>query len=245
MRLLNRLVPSSLKLKLRHRFMRGDAVHCPICKNNGIAFLPSGDPPRPHAQCAFCGSLERARMAWLYLQRIGLPKKGSRILHIAPENCLRHQFKSIPGVEYIAGDKFEPGYKWARDTIKLDVTELPFPDDHFDLVICSHVLEHVPDDRRSIREFHRVMKKGATGLLIVPFDQQRERTLEDPSINTPELRRKAYGQHDHVRIYGRDYAERLKEAGFSVEIVDLGANTPHREYFRIGMSREQMHVVKK
>jgi SAM-dependent methyltransferase len=244
MGLLNKLVPTSLKVKLRHRFMRGDAVYCPICGNSGIAFLPSGDPPRPHAQCAFCGSLERARMAWLYLKRLGLPKAGTRVLHVAPENCLRERFKSVPGVEYIAGDKFDPGYRWASETIRLDVTEIPFPDEHFDLIICSHVLEHVPDDRKAIAELHRVMKKGGLGLLIVPFEANRETTYEDFTINTPEGRRKAFGQHDHVRIYGRDYSDRLTEAGFKVEVVDLSSETSHREYFRLGMSREQMHVVR-
>ncbi len=245
MGLINKFIPTSVKVRLRHRFMRGNAVYCPICGNSGIAFLPSGDPPRPHARCAFCGSLERARMAWLYLKRLNLPKSGMRVLHVAPENSLREKFKSIPGVEYIAGDKFEPGYQWAKETIKLDVTEIPFPDEHFDMVICSHVLEHVPDDRKAISELFRVMKKGGLGLFIVPFEQDREHTYEDFSINTPEGRKKAFGQHDHVRIYGRDYAERLKEAGLKVELVDLGAEATYMEYFRIGMSTKPMHVVRK
>lgn len=245
MALIRRLVPTAFKVKLRHHFMRGDAVYCPVCDNTGIAFLPSGEPLRPHAQCAFCGSLERTRLTWIFMQRQGLPKEGSRILHIAPERGLRDRFRATHGVEYIAGDKFDPGYPRPEGTIWMDITDVPFPNDHFDLVICSHVLEHVPDDRRAIAEFFRVMRKGSTGFLIVPFEEGREHTFEDPSITDPAERARVFGQHDHVRIYGRDYSDRLVEAGFEVQMVDMIDDFTPAEQFRMGLRRSPIHVVRK
>ncbi len=245
MGLLNKLVPTSIKVKVRHRFMEGDAVYCPVCERTGIAFLPSGLPLRPHAQCAFCGSLERARMAWVFLQERKLPRPGMRILHIAPEKCLFDRFRAVPGVEYVAGDKFDPGYKWPEGTIHLDVTDLKFPDGHFDMIICSHVLEHVPDDRKAMNELSRVLKKGGSGLVLSPVREDWETTREDPSVTDPEERFRLYGKFDHVRYYGRDYVDRLKAAGFEVEVVDLSSGMPYEKRFRLGFSDEKLYVVSK
>ena len=135
-----------------------------------------------------------------------------RVLHCAPEPCLSRKLQGLPGVEYLSIDLE------ARDSaVRMDLTDLLFRDDVFDLVICNHVLEHIPDDRRAMREMLRVCKVGGIGLLNVPFDADRDETYEDWSIQTEEGRRKAFGQSDHVRIYSPgDYCRRLKESGWSV-----------------------------
>jgi len=106
------------------------------------------------------------------------------------------------------------------------VQALPFPDESFDLILCNHVLEHIPDDRLAMRELYRVLAPGGTAVLLVPIDENRADTLEDPAINTPKLRERYYHQRDHLRLYGRDYAERLQAAGFQVQVRDYAAELP-------------------
>lgn len=244
--LLKRLLPASLKERARMYLMRGNAVHCPICEQGAIAFLPSGTPLRAHALCPFCHSLERARALWLVLQQRDALHPGTNVLHVAPERSLGRRLRAMSGVRYTAGDKHEPGYTYGRDTIDLDITALPFEDNVFDLVICSHVLEHVQDDAKAMRELRRVMRPGALGALIVPVDPDRGRTYEDARIIDPQERLRAFGQFDHVRIYGQDYAQRLRNSGFAVENVDPGATLSSADRFRFGIrAGETLHFVTK
>jgi len=133
------------------------------------------------------------------------------VLHIAPEYCFIKPFKKLANLDYITADLISP---WAD--VKLDVQSIPFPDSNFDIIICNHVLEHVDDDRQAMSEMFRIMKPGGFGIFQIPLDYSLEVTLEDSNINTPELREKHYKQRDHLRLYGRDYAKRLREAGFDV-----------------------------
>lgn len=185
-------------------------------------------------------------MIWMHLRSKGLPRAGHHVLHIAPERGLRDKLKSLPGLHYVAGDKHEPGYSYPPDTMDLDVTVLPFGNDQFDVVLCSHVLEHVPDDRKAMRELHRVLKPGGTGIILVPIERGRAATYEDPSITDPAERKKVYGQFDHVRIYGSDYTERLRDAGFSVEEIDPARAMDPTSFFKAGLKPgELLHVVGK
>lgn len=127
MGLATKLIPARIRKMLRDRAMRGATVHCPICDKGAIAYLPSGAPPRPHVLCPFCGSRERTRMVWLFLRQHGLPRPGSKILHVAPEKGLRNRMMAVPGVTYIPGDKHAPGYEYPPGTLDLDVTHIPFP----------------------------------------------------------------------------------------------------------------------
>ncbi|MBK8341300.1 MAG: methyltransferase domain-containing protein [Flavobacteriales bacterium] len=233
---------NELKRRLRDVALRGDTVRCPLCDRGAIAFLPSGTPPRPHALCPFCGSLERTRMMGLALKERELPKPGQRILHVAPDRSLRQMLRNAPGVTYIAGDKHAPGYSYPKDTIDLDVTALRFPDDHFDLIICSHVLEHVPDDRTAMRELRRVLRPGGTAILLVPMSD-RPTTDEDPSVTDPQERFRRFGQTDHVRLYGSDYFDRLREAGFIVTVDDMAARLLPAAVFRYGLLRREVLVM--
>lgn len=244
--LLQRFLPDSWRQAVRNRALQGDTVRCPICEKGAIAYLPSGSPPRPHVLCPFCGSRERARMAWLFLQERKVLRPGLRILHVAPENCLGDKLKALPKVEYIAGDKHEPGYHYPTGTIDLDITKLPFPDDRFDLILCSHVLEHVLDDRIALRELHRVLAPGGWGILMVPIALGNASTEEDPSITDRQERIRRYGQFDHVRLYGRDYVQRLADAGFRVTEDAMTERLSPDEVFRFGLLRsEVVHAVTK
>ncbi len=233
---------NSLKRWLRERALSGDVVRCPLCERGAVAYLPSGTPPRPHALCPFCGSLERTRMMGLALTQRGLPKAGQRVLHVAPDRSLRERIQAVPGITYIAGDKKEPGYTYPPGTEDLDVTSLPYPADHFDLVICSHVLEHVPDDRKAMRELCRVLKPGGLAILLVPMSD-RPVTDEDPAVTDPDERQRRFGQRDHVRLYGRDYFDRLRAAGFTVTVERPAASLPAEAVFRFGLKADEDLVL--
>lgn len=187
---------------------------CPLCDTESTAFLPFGERLRLQAQCPDCGSLERHRLLWLYFQReTQLLEQPTRVLHFAPERCLSLRLRQIPEIEHVTAD-----LDAAKAMYEEDIQKLSFDDGSFDAVICSHVLEHVPDDRRALREIHRVMRPNAWAVLMVPVDAKRAATYEDPSVVTPQERKKHFGQPDHVRIYGRDFQDRILEAGFQLRI---------------------------
>jgi ubiquinone/menaquinone biosynthesis C-methylase UbiE len=105
--------------------------------------------------------------------------------------------------------------------VKADICDLPFEDNSFDFILCNHVLEHIPDDTKAMQEIYRILTPGGTAILQIPQDLSREKTFEDDSITDPAERAKIFGQYDHVRVYGRDYFDKLREVGFRVEEVNL------------------------
>lgn len=225
-----------LKDAIRHHVFRGDMVYCPACGRAGLTFIPFGNPPRPHAQCPFCTSLERTRALKLVLDDMGLPKAGSRVLHVAPEPGLAATYRRRGDITYIMGDRFDPGYSYPKGTVALDLTKIDFPNEHFDLLICSHVLEHVDDDSTAMSEIFRVLKPGGIAAILVPLiPGDVKDTLEDPAFNTPELRLEHYGQADHVRFYGTDIAQRLASHGFQVTSVRPYARYGPADVFRYGL----------
>ena len=104
--------------------------------------------------------------------------------------------------------------------VKADICNLPFKDNEYDIILCNHVLEHIPDDTKAMQELYRVLKSGGIGIFQVPQDLTRDVTFEDDSITDKKERAKIFGQYDHVRVYGRDYFNKLRSVGFKVEEVD-------------------------
>jgi SAM-dependent methyltransferase len=191
---------------------RGRAVECPCCGARLSEFAPRGD--RPRAACPRCGALERHRLLWLWLREHGeLGGDVRDVLHLAPEPGLRRALRAVDGVNWVGGD-LAPGDAGVR---AMDLAALPFPDGAFDLVLCSHVLEHVPDDARAMRELRRVLRPGGRAVLQQRVDEGAPHTREDPSLG-PGERLRAFGQEDHVRVYGRDLADRLRAAGFVAHV---------------------------
>lgn len=202
---------AGLGLKILGLFYSGTNVTCPICTKSFREFLPYGRiKSRPNALCPSCMSLERHRLIWLYLeQRTNFFKEKLDILHVAPEACFIKRMEKIHGDRYVTADIESPLAK-----VKMDIHEIPFNGDVFDIVLCNHVLEHVRDDIQAMREIYRVLKPGGFAILQVPlFGPMHDKTFEDPSITDIREREKLFGQDDHVRKYGRDYPQRIQQAG--------------------------------
>jgi SAM-dependent methyltransferase len=212
-----------LQWRIRGAFLAGNDVECPCCGGSFRRFLPFGvNETRANARCPRCGSLERHRLLWLYLRdQVRLFDGGSarrRLLHFAPEDVFRDAFRRVPTLDYITAD-----LNSHKAVLRCDIQEIPLETHSVDVVFCSHVLEHVPDDRRAMRELRRVLRPSGWGIIQVPLKSELATTYEDPSIQSPAARLKAFGQSDHVRVYGRDYYARLEEAGFSVTQHSLTA----------------------
>jgi SAM-dependent methyltransferase len=205
----------------RSLFFRGDAVHCPCCGGSYSRFLAVGSPARA-AACPRCNSLERQRLLYVYLlERTNLFEDRLRVLHLAPEDCLQPRLARQANLDYLSAD-LAAGSAMAA----VDITSTAFADDAFDVILCSHVLEHVADDRRAMRELYRVLRPGGWAILQVPLDASRETTFEDATVTAAADRQRLFGQWDHVRVYGRDYPARLREAGFRVAAVPFAAELP-------------------
>jgi SAM-dependent methyltransferase len=179
-------------------------------------------------------------MAWLFLQERKVLRAGLRVLHVAPERCLRERLTVLPGVKYTAGDKFTPGYDYPSGTVDLDITAMPFADGVFDLILCSHVLEHVPEDRKAMSELFRVLAPGGMAVLMVPVVMEHATTDEDPTVTDPQERIRRFGQFDHVRLYGRDYTDRLRGAGFEVVEDAMTERMGPQDVFRYGLLRNEV-----
>ena len=210
-------------------YYKGNKFEDPIDGKTFRKLLPYGyGKQRENALSPSTLSLERHRLLWLYLKQetdfFTAPKK---VLHIAPEQCFIKRFKKQKNLDYITADLYSPIVD-----VKADILDLPFKDNSFDVVLCNHVLEHIEDDKKAMKELYRVLKPNGFGIFQVPQDLQLEKTYEDFSITSPEERAKHFGQYDHVRVYGKDYFNRLREVGFTVKEVDytkkLSANLVKR-----------------
>jgi SAM-dependent methyltransferase len=233
-RMLRRLVGAWLNDRSQFADRR-IARTCPICGYRG-RFISVGHPPRWDARCLNCGGRERHRLTQLWITEGGGNRlAGQRILHFAPERIWQRMMRGNP--QYETADLMQAGV-----THKLDITAIPLPDAGFDVVMAHHVLEHIPDDRAAMRELFRMLKPGGTGLFTVPINPTRQDTYENPAITDPAERWAHFSAEDHVRYYGLDFADRLAEAGFKVEIFRL---RPEDEVTFGLLRQEWLYVARK
>jgi SAM-dependent methyltransferase len=194
---------------------------------------------RPGAICPGCGAQERHRAVWLYLRarRPELFSEALSVLHFAPEESFQRRLSALTKLRYVTADLELP-----HASEHFDIVRIPYPDDSFDVILCVHVLEHVEEDRRAMRELARVLKPDGWALILVPMDEDRAETYEDAAITAPRERERAFWQHDHVRLYGRDFPERLREEGFRVTVDPYVRDLDQETVARHGLGPHVMYV---
>lgn len=216
------------RLATRARYA-GREVTCPCCGGRFRGFIPQ--PWGADGICPKCGAYERHRALWLWLRDYsGLLDAPIRVLHCAPEPVIQGCLQDISSVDYESVDLESP-----HAELHADLTDLPLADDRFDLVIVSHVLEHIADEGAALSEIRRVLRSAGRAVVLVPVDRGLEATLEDDSVRTPEARLAVYGQADHVRLYGRDLVARLTAAGFEVAERNLWRELDAQTATRYGL----------
>lgn len=254
--LLRLLIPAPLRPSLKKAWYGGRRYVCPFCRSRLRTLLPIGlelpvlelknvaGSGYRRAVCPVCISHDRERLIYLYLlHKTDVFQSSLKLLHVAPERKLSAMLGAQTSLDYLTGD-----LKPERAMVKMDVADLRLDSASFDAVICNHVLEHVADDRKAMSELFRILRPGGWAILQVPISLTMKNTYEDFSLATPDARRRAFGQGNHVRLYGQDYAQRLEETGFDVELFDW---TREADKFggpknRFGLDpRERVYVARK
>jgi SAM-dependent methyltransferase len=213
--------------------LRGYKFKCPLCDNTLRRFLPGGahypvlkekkvigSGYRLNFKCPCCQALDRERLIYLYLlYKTDIFNKPIKLLHVAPEKSLRKKLQECKNFDYLTADLHSSSVM-----VKMDIANIQYPDTSFDVIICNHVLEHIIDDHKAMSELYRILKWGGWAILQVPISLQLHQTYEDMTITKPRERMVAFGQNDHVRIYARDYRDRLERVGFKVEEFDWNSD---------------------
>ncbi|MDB5800622.1 MAG: Methyltransferase type 11 [Rhodocyclales bacterium] len=217
--------------------MNSENKYCPVCDQTSADFLPYGVASRPGAFCPQCESLERDRFSWLYMQEKTdlFDGRDKKVLHIAPEPCFEPRLRDRLGDGYLG-----VGFPDAGAGEKIDLMNINYPDQSFDVIYCNRVLGRVADDKKALREFRRVLKTDGWAILLVPITSKA--TYEDPTITDEEGRLKAYGKKDRFRRYGPDYVDRLVEAGFQVEVSDVEQIVPPQGIRKFGLVEESGRI---
>ncbi len=207
-------------------WLKGNTYTDPIDGKSFRSFLPYGyGTQRNNVLSPSTLSLERHRLLWLYLKNeTGFFSATKRVLHFAPEQAFYKRFRNLSNIDYVTTDLESP-----LADIKADICNLPFKDDEFDIILCNHVLEHIPDDTKAMQELYRILKPGGFGIFQIPQDLSRATTFEDNTITDKKERAKIFGQYDHVRVYGRDYFDKLRSIGFKVDEVDYTSTLSQSE----------------
>ena len=221
-------------------FLRGKKYTDPINGKSYRKFLPYGyEIVRENALAPGTFSLERHRLFWLYLKNdTSFFTENHKVLHFAPEQAFLKRFRKLKNIDYTTTDLNSP-----IADVKADICKLPFEDDQYDFIICNHVLEHIPDDKKAMEEIFRVLTPGGTAIIQVPYDRNRTVSFEDDSITDPKERARIFGQYDHVRVYGMDYFAKLASVGFKVEKVDYTAKLSAAQIERYRLPKGELVPV--
>ena len=242
-----KILPAAVRFRLKNLARRivyfGFARYCPVCRSHLRRFATFHylGRTRDDAQCPVCGCVERHRLIWHYLERRTdlFDERSKRMLHVGPEAGFARRLQRVKNLNYLSADIASP---LAME--KMDITQIPYPDGTFDVVLCSHVLQHIPEERKAMAALFRVMKPG--GWAILRENIQGEKTVEDPSAVTEDQRERAYGDPTYWRRYGADFKDRLEAVGFQVRIDAYGDEFDVRSITRLGFGNERdIHFCRK
>ncbi len=240
-------LPRPLLIKLSYvvkpilaQSLKGNTYTDPIDNKSFSKFLPYGyGVQRDNVLSPSTLSLERHRLLWLYLKKeTDFFSKKAKMLHFAPEQAFYKRFKKMKNLDYTTTDLNSP-----LADVKADICNLPFESNNFDVIFCNHVLEHISDDTKAMQEIFRVLKPGGMAILQIPQDLERAKTFEDNSITDKKERAEIFGQYDHVRIYGRDYFDKLRKIGFKVDEVDYTQQLSPKEVDRYRLAKDEILPV--
>ena len=234
---IKKFIPFTLGQKLRGLwqktqsiYYKGNRYHCPFCGNTFRKMLSGGfDLPvireknivgsgrRKNDVCPRCYSTDRDRLLYLFLKNKTdlFTRKKVKLLHVAPAGSMKALLSKQDNIEYVMGTKHHEGFYYSKDILIFDITDMSYANDTFDVILCNHVLEHIHEDMKAMSELYRVLKPGGWAILQVPISYTIPETYEDRTIELPREREKHFGQFDHVRIYGKDYFDRLTRVGFN------------------------------
>jgi len=218
-------------------FLKGETYTDPIDGKSFKSFLPYGyGKQRNNVLSPSTLSLERHRLLWLYLKNeTDFFTAKHKVLHFAPEQAFYKRFKNMKNLDYVTTDLNSP-----LADVKADICNLPFKDNEFDVILCNHVLEHIPDDVKAMQELYRILKPSGFGIFQIPQDLNREFTFEDNSITDKKERAKIFGQYDHVRVYGLDYFDKLSKIGFKVEKVDYTSTLSEEDITKFCLAKGEI-----
>lgn len=227
-------------------FLKGNTYTDPIDGKSFKMFLPYGyGKQRENALSPSTLSLERHRLLWMYLKnetnffsKDTETSSALKVLHFAPEQAFYKRFRNLNNLDYTTTDLNSP-----LADVKADICNLPFTDNEFDVIFCNHVLEHIPDDTKAMQELYRILKPDGMGIFQIPQDLSKAVTFEDDSITDKKERAKIFGQYDHVRVYGRDYFDKLRNIGFKVDEVDYTAKLSEEEIVRYCLAKGEIIPV--
>lgn len=244
-------IPRPLLIRLSYVFkffapvvLKGDNVECPVCEKSFKKFLPYGynEYQRDNVLCPYDLTLERHRLMWVYLKsKSNFFTADLKVMHIAPEQCFYKLFRNQKNLDYTTGDLESP-----LADLHFDLHNIPLEDNQYDVIFCNHVMEHVENDVQCMKELLRIMKPGGWGIFQVPIDRTRDTTYEDATITDPKEREKHFWQYDHVRLYGTNYPDVLRSAGFEVEEFDYKKELTPDTYKRYRFDEgEMLYIVRK
>jgi SAM-dependent methyltransferase len=244
------IVPAAFKKQVKLFLHKGNKYTCPLCNYSSKDWSVIGNDlhvlfekqvvggGKRRGGCHKCGSTDRERLIYVYLQErmdILTVARDLVVLHVAPEKNLTKKLLTLNFKKYVCGDLFtDDRYEYPEHVQNMNILNIPYNDNTFDLVICNHVLEHIPTDIDAMKELQRVLKKGGQAILQVPISKNTLATYEDFAITDPKEREKAFGQFDHVRIYGQDYSNRLEHAGFNVNRINISS-----EFIQYGLNKDE------
>lgn len=241
------LIPRPILIRLSYLvrpiiafFLKGNTYKDPIDGKSFRTFLPYGyGKQRNNVLSPSTLSLERHRLLWLYLKNeTDFFSSKKKVLHFAPEQAFYKRFKKMENLDYITTDLNSP-----LANVKADICNLPFNDNKFDIILCNHVLEHIPNDTKAMQELYRVMKVGGMGIFQIPQDLNRQTTFEDNTITNKKERAKIFGQYDHVRIYGLDYFDKLRSIGFKVEEINYSSKFSEEDITKYCLAKGEIIPV--
>lgn len=227
-----RFAAKNKKYRAEYKQYAGTGFTCNVCSSMYSRFVPDLPSPENKAAiennhviagygenilCPNCMSTARERLVLAYLED-KIKIEGKKILHLSPEKNVSNYLRKRTTVT--TADLMPEIYMGVDANIQQqDATQFTFADNSFDMIVANHVLEHIPDDRKAMREIYRVLRSPATAILQVPYSETIPATMEEPGINNPTKQSAIFGQEDHVRIFSlNDYMQRLRSVGFSVEL---------------------------